>query len=429
VNSFESLQKRAKEMSSLPASEWEAKILEPMRIFHQSWLDLAGQLSLPQEPPIRKEAEKASVRSLQEQVGNLTLTQLRDWVGMLYPLLQNDENRTLLDKLLRDTENDIRTRFQQDLHEFISRCQKLSTSCSELKPKEHKKAEEIWQQFAGTVRSLEHSAEKFPKTELSFDEKTKKILEEEAPEQLKNALEKWLGALSSNKFLKKQQCEKILSTMERIRNIFHRPEAFHGVTEYLENVLLKEEARRRLMKRAAMAASVVLLFLALFLGVRYRIGQQVIKTEAFAKENFDKHGEIADRWESLLVYPAWLFPSSESYQTASHNLILHRQLTVLCALYEKISTRALKGEEIALAHKKLMSLIASRPVPEILQRTQQVLLELRALELLYRMEKADPKTIAGEIQELTTLEQEIKQKMPSFKSYLLEEVHVAYKKK
>ena len=429
VQAFDQLQKGAKEMPSRPTTDWESRILEPMRVFHQSWLDLAGRLSLPEEPHVRKEAERAAVRSLQEQLRNLDLNRLRDWSGMLYPLLQIDANRSLLDKLQRDTENEIRTHFQQDLQQFIDRCRELVDAADRLSRKQHQQAQTTWQQFAGSVRALAYSAEKFPRAELSFDEKTSGIFEEEAPHKLQQALEKWEQAVASHKLADQNQCQQMLQTISQVRVIFGRPQGFTDISERLEGQLAKIQKRRSYLRRGQLAlAAVALIILGLF-SLRYHLGSQAEQIKAFASENFDQHQQIAERWQRLRSYPSWLLPD-EVVRHAGEQLILHRQLAALEQMHTQITSRKLEVQAIANLMKKLTTLLAGKPVAMVEDKAQQIFLDLRASRLLQLLEKKQGnEVVIQESAELAALEKRLQQRNPFFKSQLLEEVKILLSKK
>ena len=407
VQAFDQLQKGAKEMPSRPTSDWEPGILEPMRIFHKSWLDLAGRLTLPEESQVRKEAELAAVRSLQEQLRHLDLNRLRDWSGMLYPLLQVEANRSLLDKLQRDTENEIRTRFQQDLQQFIDRCQELADAAARLTPKQRRQAQTTWQQFAGSVRSLAYSAEKFPRAELSFDETTSRIFEQQAPQQLQQALAKWDEAIAANKLADQHHCRQILQTIAQVRVIFGRPQAFTGISERLQQQLANLEKRQRYLRRGQLALAVVLLLSLAIFALRYYLNNQANKISAFARENFDQHQQIAQRWQKLYAYPAWLLPNAVQLR-AEEQLVLHRQLASLEQMHQKIISQKVDVATMATLMKKVTTLLGE--TPPVQAKAQQVALDLRALRLLQLLRESEiNQVIIDEAAALSALEKQLQQ--------------------
>lgn len=417
VLSFEAIGKGAKEMSSLPVSEWEGKILSPVRTFHHSWLELAGHFDLPQAPALRMEAEEIAVRSLLDRAVHLKLRQMRDWVASLYPMLQSPEHRRLLDDMVSSFENDVRIRLKSDLEEFMGRCQDLEKACQSMDRKSAG-VDETWQKFSGSVTALAYNVAKFPHTELSLDENIQKILDREGPEQVKKSLGEWVHALDHNRILSLRRCRAVDSVLAKLRDIFQRPEAFSAIGEQIDASLKRFQRRRVWWMRLALAGCLVVACLAMLGAFRVHISRQARDVAAFAEEHFNRHEEIAARWERLLKYPAWLIPSG-----AAEEATLHRQLAFLSEIENQAEARNATEQQLVQWQRQLEEFMATGPSGRARLKACEAMLAVRSLQLILDLprEKKPAEFWEKELEELKQLERQIKKDLPIFKSHLLEE--------
>lgn len=428
VNSFIKLQKGVKDMTSLPYREWEERVLAPMNLFHRSHKEVQSKASFTEESIMAREAERWIVQSLQSQLPNLSLNDLRDCTSLMEPLLEREENRAIVDKIRKEAENNIRKEFQQDLKDFISRCEQLQTSANvfqEKKPKEIDKKEALaqWEHFAGSVLTLEYSAKKFPKTELSFDEVTRKILHEEAPVQFQKALESWIGVMVKKNLLSRILCKEMLYTIETVRVILERPEAFRSLSQHIEKFRENLKKKRFFAIGAACLCFVLLLLYSAFLYHRHLIEREIYEIQTWAKQNPEKYEEIAKQWDNILSYPPFLIPS-EDWQLAARKKMVYLKLEEFHQTEEKLFYDTLSQEEIKIVSKRLIALSQSNPEEEIQVPLQKLLLEWKAYEFLVkkRDEKTDKASLDQEWQELEKWEDSFKKNTPFFQSRLMQKI-------
>ncbi|NUM36741.1 MAG: GTPase domain-containing protein, partial [Candidatus Brocadiae bacterium] len=422
VSSFVKLQKGTKDMASLPAKEWEEKVLAPVRAFHCSYKEVLAKVSLTEDAMMPKEAERCIVQSLQSQLPNLSLNDLRDWISLIDPFIEREENRSIVDKILKEAENNIRKQFQQDLQDFISRCEQLQTSADSFKGKriqeiDKKEVQERWEHFAGSVLTLEYSAKKFPKTELSFDEGIRKTLHEQAPMQYQKGLEAWINFLMTQNLLRRTLCKEILSSIEIVRVIFERPEAFRSLSQHLEKIMTGLQKKKFYWLSAAAAC---LMFAILFLGFvyqRYLISQKILETQNFAKQYPEKHSEIIERWGQIFYYPRFFF-SSEDWKTSVNHKRIQSTIAELDSIELKILGGNLSEESSIKIAKQLQSLGQTNQEQEIKLKAQKVFLEWKASRFLAKIRegKTEEELLDKEWQDLQKQESNFQQTDPFFYS-------------
>jgi GTPase SAR1 family protein len=430
VAAFDALKKGSKEMAALPIAEWETQILLPMRNFHQSYLELAGQFELTQGATVRVEAERMAVRTLQDRSANLKLSQLRDWVAALYVLLQISDYRDALDSLLHSTEGEIRSHFQSDLEEFMTRCDNLDSVVRNLTTRHGVEVDQVWQRFAGSVQALAYSTEKFPHTELSLDSKIQNILEKDAPERFKKSLEAWLRYLGNYRLLNRRRCQQVTTVLDKARTIFHRPEAFLSLGQQLTNRLEQLGRRRQLWRRLSLVGLMLLGVVAAVFGFRFYQWRQIQKLELFAKQHFDEHQEIASRWENFLRYPVLLLPLAP--EEILGKVTLHQQLFELEQMEDRLVKKNMRAEEVSALQKKLENLLTSHTSPEVRCKIDEVWLGLRSIELMTLLDKPETSAdwLGQEIEKLRVFAQKIHTSRPFFRCQpLFEELDIAWQQK
>ena len=430
VNGFDALKRGDKEIAAVPIAEWEHKILTPMRTFHQSWLELASQFELPKMAATRVEAERVSVRSLQDHRGKLTLRQLRDWVGTLYSLLQLPEHRDTLDGLLRGTESEIRGQFQGDLEKFMGRCVELESAVAQLSPKQTLEIQTTWEKFAGSVQALAYSSDKFPHTELSLDARIQNILEREGPEQVQKTVEVWFGFLQKHRRLSRFYTDELSAAIAKVRTIFHRPESFLSISKKLTERLAHFAQRRRLARYLG-CAGIGLVLVILGLGiVRWRQGVKVQGLLAFEQQNFGQHQELIQRWQGFSAYPAWLMPVTGEFLIAKMNL--HHQLQQLDDLCLRLREKKPLATDLPRLQQQLEQILLTQPALEVRRKVHDAWIGMRSLELLGDLENsAKPKIWwQGEVAGIKTLTNELLKDKPFFATQpLWDELWLAYQKK
>ena len=427
VKSFEELNNISKIISSLPVSEWENKIFQPMRNFYQSWLELAGHLQLPSESVVRKKAEQICIRSLKDNAESIELRQLRDWVALLTPMLQTEEHHKELDQLLISTEENIRTHFHTDLESFVIHCKELENASSCLKIKEYEKVEDNWESFSGSVQTLSLSTKKFPHSELSLNEDIQNLLEKEAPENFEKSLKTWFDTLRQKKLFCYELCLKMLDSVSTLRKILHRPEAFMSLSKQLEARQKRYLKRKNIMRSILGTAIAALVLLFVSLGMRLYLTNKMKDLEIFEKNfvEINRHEKLALRWQNLFQYPSFLLSSPK---TITDKIVTHKTLHYLEQIENKLRLQA-SSEQLHLWRKQITFFHNNNTNPKIKAKAEELFVEIRTLELYQKqLAKVPTKWLQQEFQKLQEQYQNIKQKR-HFKSQMLEAYEIESQKK